>query len=234
MQALAIKGLLIGLVLLMWQFAGEAGYKDVSRDAFNPLQHRKWHADPSCKTPGGTAGVLIGDPPSSSLSLSVAGLDTTHLRSGDAVTAVLHIQNVGKDALWLPWADDPELIERPDAKGEFRYSEIGLYAALTQPGHQAYFHAPVRLYGAPDVLGTMFELQPRNWAQLRIRIPLECKPSPNVCNDLTSGPALLSFHLNESEDTVTYKECSIATGSTRLHSTSSQPVKVDVEVPDPS
>ena len=226
-----MKGLLIGLALLMGQSAGEAGYKDVSRDAFNPLQHRKWHADPSCKTPGGSTSVLIGDPPSSSLSVSVADLDTTHLRGGKSVTAVLHIQNVGKDALLLPWAVDPELIERPDIKGEFRYFEVGLYAALTQPGHQGYFHAPVQLYGAPDVSGTMLELRPLNWAQFRIRFPLECKPSPNVCNHLTSGPALLSFHLNESEDTVTYSKCSIASGSTRVHSVSSQPVKVDVEFP---
>jgi hypothetical protein len=234
MHAFAIKALLIGLALFLWQSPREAGYKDLSREAPNPIQNHKWNADPTCKAVGGVSGLGIGDPASPSLSLSVADLDTTRLRTGDSVTALLHIENAGKDSLWLPWTVDAELMERPDAKGEFRYSEIGVYAALTQQAHQADFYAPVRLYGAPDVLGSMLELQPGHWAQLRIRFPLECKRSPNHCDHLTSAPALLSFNLNESEDTVTYEKCSIARGSTRLHFASSQTIKVDVEFPDGS
>src|SRR5690348_13561451 len=163
MQSLAVQRLLICLALLVWQSAREVGYKDLSREDPNPIQNRKWHVDPTCRTLGGGGGG-IGGPASSSLSMSVTDLDTTRLRTGDTITALLHLENIGKDTLRLPWNVDAELMERPDDKGEFRYSEIGVYAALTQQGHQAYFYAPVRLYGAPDVSGSMLELQQGNWA----------------------------------------------------------------------
>ena len=209
----------------------EAGYKDLSREEPNPLRHLKAHTDPSCgNVGGGSASSSVGDPPAwYPLKLSIDDLGVGTLTLGTEFTAMVRVQNVGKESVQLPWLLDPQLFERPDQEGKYEYFDVSLLLTISQGKSSSHFLVPVRLYGSKSNPDSLVEVKPSEWLQLRTKIPLNCDGALFGCKDLLSGPANVNFAWNESRKTVAYQKCSIAGGSERGRYLTSEVLVRDID-----
>jgi hypothetical protein len=220
------------VLMLVSALAGQEGYKDLSQEAPNPLRYLKFHSAPSCANRGGgSASGSAGDPaPWYPLKLSMIDMDVNVLRLGSEFTAMLQLQNVGKDLVRLPWLLDAQALEQPDQNGNYEYSEVALSLTVSQGKYSTHFQVPVRLYGSNSNPESWIDLHPGSRLQVRVKIPLNCASALFGCKSLIAGPAQAIFAWTESKVNVAYQECSIASGSERGRYVSSEVLVRDIDV----
>ncbi len=207
------------------------GYKDLTNEQPNPIIHKRFPAAASCADGiiGGGGSFAVGCPPATyPFHLSLVSVDRTKFPLGGETTVLLRLENVGHDTAWMPWTTDPDLFERSDATGTYSYVDIDLMANLVEETGNAYFRIPVHLYGAEEVPGSLWELRPGQWVEVKLKLALDCKHDDCHCMRLGPGPAKLSVTLTESQRMEAYNECSIHGTSNRLRMLTSDRVPVEI------
>jgi hypothetical protein len=189
--------------------AQEVGRKDLTKVGANPLEHKKFKRDSSCDkdTSTGMGGSPCHNYP---FELSLLSANPREVQIGGEMIASLRLRNVGYRPASVPWITDPDRIELPDAGGYFRYSESRIVANITsEAGGGAYFFMAVRLYGAEEIPGSLQEIRPGEYVELKIKLVLDCETDQLHCRSLRAGPAKLSFTWINLELSDTYKKCGI-------------------------
>ena len=187
----------------------EVGYIDLTGVGANPLRYKKFIPDSSCNgTGGGGWGTAVGCPPNTyPFKLSLLSVDTSALSGNAAAFVLLRLQNVGHAEASVPWITDPDQIELPDADGKFRYAEAGLTATITQDGSTTRFIIPAHLYGTKGAPGTLKEIRPGDYVELRAGVVLDCNTAMPDCQSLKAGQGKLSIEWTETDNQVTYQKC---------------------------
>lgn len=188
--------------------AQEVGRIDLTKVGANPLKHKKFKRDASCDkdTSTGMGGEGFAYP----FGLSLLSAAPTEVQIGGEMIVSLRLRNVGYRPVSVPWITDPDQIEQPEADGYFRYSESHFRANIgSEDGGGAYFHMPVYLYGANEIPGSLREIRPGEYVELKIKLVLDCKTKEAQCRSLRTGPARLSFTWVNLELSETYEKCGI-------------------------
>jgi hypothetical protein len=210
--------------------AQQAGYNDLTNEGPNPLKHKKFIPDSSCEGGSGGSGAGAVCPPRTyPFVLSLLSLDTSELQVGGEVVALLRLRNVGHDPASVPWVTDPDQIELPDDNGTFKFSQADFTANIApDDGGTAHIFVPVHLYGAKEVSGSLQEVRPGEYVELRIALALDCKNGGFQCQFLKAGPAQLSFTWTEWDSYVTYEKCGMQSGKTTIRELTSDTAAVDI------
>jgi len=192
--------------------------KDLTQEAPNPLQHKKFHADSSCDgTADSRATTAIACPAATyPFVLSLLSVEPTEISIGGDATISLRLTNVGHDPASVPWTTDPDLIELPDENDSYEYLEANLTTILVPANGSAYFRIPVRLYGAKQVEGSLQQINPGESVDITIKLVLDCKSEDLHCRFLSPGATKLSITWSEYKRGAVYQKCRIDYSSTRL------------------
>lgn len=198
--------------------AQEVGYNDLTEVGANPLKHSKFSPDSNCEGGGGGLGSGIGCPPKTyPFELALMSVEGSELAIDGEVNVALRLSNMGRESAPVPWLTDPEQIELPDENGRFEFSQIDLRADIAQEGGRSgYISIPVHLYGAKKVPGSLQEVRPGEYVEIRIRLVLDSKNEELHFRSLKTGPARLSFTWTEWDFRVAYQRCGIQTRQTRI------------------
>jgi hypothetical protein len=124
-------------------------------------------------------------------------VDAGELSTGGEAIVLPRLRNVGRDVALVPWMTDPEQIELPDNDGTFNFSEADLRANIAQEGGTTYFSIPVHLYGAKEVPGSLQEIRPGEYVELKVSLVLDRKTALFDCRSLKRGPGRLSITYTE-------------------------------------
>jgi len=210
--------------------AQEVGYNDLTEVGANPLKYTKFIPDSSCNGgSGGGLGMGIGCPPKTyPFELLLLSVDTSELSMGGEAVVLLRLRNVGRDAALVPWIIDPEQIELPDHNGTFNFSEADLRANIAQDGGTTYFSIPVHLYGAKEVPGSLQEIRPGEYVELKVSLLLDCKTAVLDCRSLRAGSGRLSITWTELDNRVTYEKCGTERSESRTRELTSDSAVVSV------
>lgn len=210
--------------------AQEAGFNDLTEVGANPLKYKKFVPDDSCN--GGSGGLLagIGCPPQTyPFELLLVNLDTSDLPIGGEAIALLRLRNVGRDPASVPWITDPDQIELPDDRGSYKFSEAELRADIVQDrGGTTHIGIPVHLYGAKEVPGSLQEIRPGEYVEMKIALVADCETHGVQCQSLKTGPARLSFTWTEEDSRETYEKCGIQSSRIRTRELASNAAAVIV------
>jgi hypothetical protein len=195
----------------------EVGYQDLTDVEPNPLKYKKFVPDRACNGgSGGGLGMGIGCPPNAyPFELSLLSVDTSELSIGGEAIILLRLRNMGRDAASVPWITDPDQIELPDDNGTFNFSEADLRANIAQDGGTTYFSIPIHLYGAKEVPGSLQEIRPGEYVELKLSLVLDCKTAVLDCRSLRVGSGRLSITWTELDSRVTYEKCGTQRGDSR-------------------
>ncbi|HXH48718.1 MAG TPA: hypothetical protein VNM47_05050, partial [Terriglobia bacterium] len=196
----------------------------------NPLRYKKFIPDNSCNGMiDGWWGTAIGSPARSCpFELLLLSVDTSELTDDIAVFVLLRLQNVGHEAASVPWITDPDQIELPDGNGNFDFVEADLRAKIAQDGGTTYFRIPVRLYGAKDAPGSLKEIRPGDYVELRVGVVLDRSAAMLGCQSLRAGQGKLSVTWTESDNRVSYEKCGTHGGSSTATELTSNSVLMSV------
>ena len=210
--------------------AQEVGYKDLTDVAPNPLRYNKFIPDSACNPgSGGGLGLGIGCPPNAyPFELSLLSVDTSELSVGGEAVILLRLRNVGRDAASVPWITDPDEIELPDHNGTFGFSEADLRANIAQEGGTTYFGIPVHLYGAKEVPGSLQEIRPGEYLELKVSLVLDCKTAALGCRSLSVGSGRLSITWTDLDSRVTYEKCGTQRSESRTRELTSDSAVISV------
>ncbi len=220
--------------------AQEVGYKDLTREDPNPLKHKKFVSDSSCKGVSGGAGGSFDCPRKTyPFQLLLLSVDPSEIQVSGEVIAILRLRNVGHDPALVPWATDPDQIELPDDNGTFDFVEADFAANIVPDGgdaraHAGYVQIPVHLYGAKEVPGSLQEVRPGEYVELAIRLVLDCKTEMHQCQSLEPGSARLSFTWTELDSRETYKKCGTESNQTEIRQLTSDAAAIRVGEITPS
>lgn len=182
----AVKKLLIlafsMFVLAVSSISQEAGYKDLAevelREAKAPIGGGS-----------GSCGFSSHEPaPTTSLNITLISVDQTRYVMGDDVESVVKLTNVGKGPVLLPWDPHTADFEERALDGDYRYVGISMLLELSDGwGKGKELMAAWHLFGSPDVAGSLLELQPGNWVQVRAKSKLQFFPDNEFQHRLYSG-----------------------------------------------
>lgn len=180
-----MKKLLI-LAFSMFVFAvssisQEAGYKDLAeielREAKEPIGGGS-----------GSCGISSHEPaPTTSLNITLMSVDQTRYVLGDDVESVVKLTNVGNGPVLLPWDPHTADFEEKALDGDYRYVGISMLLELSD-GREKFLIAGWHLFGSADVAGSLLELQPGNWVQVRAKSKLQFFSDNEFQHRLYSGP----------------------------------------------
>jgi hypothetical protein len=181
----AVKKLLI-LALFICPFAvssifQEAGYKDLV-----DLELRAAEA-PIGGGSGSCGGASHEPPPTTSLDITLLSLDKSRYLMGDDVEFVVKVTNAGNQPVLLPWDPHGADFEEKAAGDDYRYVSISMLLELSD-GREKELMTGWSLFGSPDVAGSLLELQPGNWVQVRAKSGLEIYSDNEFQHRLHSGP----------------------------------------------
>lgn len=210
--------------------AQEFAYRDLTQEPANPLQHRKFHLDSDCaglEGGGGTTGLAC-PPATYPFAFSLLNVEPTEIPVGGETTVLVRLTNVGHDPAAVPWITNPDLVELPDENGSYEYLEADLTADLVPANGSAYFRIPVRLYGAKEVEGSLRQINPGEWAEIKIRLALDCRSDDLHCQFLSPGAAKLSIIWSEYKRGAIYQKCRIDSSSTRLRELLSNSANIEI------
>lgn len=225
MPFLAVATLLVDISVT----AQEAGFNDLTTVGANPLMYKKFASDSSCHGGSGGGRMGIGCPPATyPFELLLIGLDSANLTIGGAAVALLRLRNVGNVPATVPWSADPDEIELPDDDGSFKFVEADFGASIAQEGGRSYIIIPVHLYGAKDVPGSLQEIRPGEYVELKIAVVIDCGAQGTQCQSLKAGPAKLSFIWTENDTRVIYEKCGTQSFQTRIRQLSTKAEDVSV------
>jgi len=210
--------------------AQEVGYNDLTEVGANPLKYTKFLPDSGCSGgSGGGLGVGIGCPPKTyPFELSLLNMDTSELSIGGEAIILLRLRNVGRDAALIPWITDPDKIELPDDNGTFNFSEADLRADIAQDSGTTHFFLPVHLYGAKEVPGSLQEIGPGEYVELKISLVLDCKTAALGCQSLRVGPGRLSITWTDLDTRVTYEKCGTQRNESRTRELTSDSIVLSI------
>lgn len=210
--------------------AQEVGYNDLTEVGANPLKYTKFIPDSSCNGgSGGGLGMGIGCPPKTyPFELLLLSVDTSELPIGGEAIVLLRLCNVGRDAALVPWITDSEQIELPDQNGTFNFCEADLRANIVQDGGTTYFSIPVHLYGAKGIPGSLQEIRPGEYVELKVSLVLDCKTAVLDCRSLRAGSGRLSITWTELDARETYGKCGIESSRTRIRELTSDAAAISV------
>jgi len=209
--------------------AQEVGYNDLTTVGANSLKHSKFSPDSSCNDMGGGGlGMAIGCPPKTyPFTLSLLVVDTSELPIDGELIILLRLRNVGHDSAFVPWLTDSGQMELPDDNGKFRFCQADLRADIRQEsGGTAHISIPVHLYGAREVPGSLQEIRPGEYVEIRVRLILDS--GNEEIHSLKAGPATLSFTWTEWDSQVTYEKCGIQTSQSRSRELTSDAAVMNV------
>lgn len=197
------------LIVLPAMAQEEIGYNDLTGVGANPLMYKKFIPDSSCNGLfGGGWGTAFGSfPKTYPFELSILSVDASELSDDSEAFVLLRLQNVGHDAASVPWITDPDQVEMPDGNGNFDFLKAELRANILQDGGTTYIGIPVRLYGAKEAPGTLQEIRPGDYVELRVGVVLDCSDGMPRCGSLKSGQGNLSITWTESDNRVSYEKC---------------------------
>lgn len=210
--------------------AQEVGYKDLTKEEANPLKHKQFVLDRSCTGGGRGSSTGIGCPPKTyPFDLLLLSVDTSEPQIDGELIALLRLRNAGQDPALVPWITDSDQIELPDETGTFKFSRADLRANITEEGDAtAYMEIPVHLYGAKEVSGSVQEVRPGEYIELRIKLVLACGSEELHCQFLKPGPAKLSFTWTEWDSRERYKKCGIESSRERIRELTSNNAAIEV------
>ena len=212
MACLLLTTLLVAVPLA----AQEVGYNDLTAMGANSLKHSKFSPDSSCNgMSGGRFGTGIGCPPKTyPFTLLLLAVDTSELPIDGELIILLRLSNVGHDSAFVPWLTDSGQVELPDENGTFGFCQADLRADIRQEGGgTAHIGIPVHLYGAREVPGSLQEIRPGEYVEMRVKLILDSKNEE--LHSLKAGSATLSFTWTEWDSRVTYEKCGIQTSQSR-------------------
>jgi hypothetical protein len=208
----------------------EVGYNDLAEVGANPLKHSKFSSDSRCGGRGGGLGSGISCPPETyPFELALMSAEGSELAIDGEVNVALRLSNIGRESALVPWLTDPEQVELPDDNGSFEFSQIDLRADISQEGSRsAYISIPVHLYGAKKVPGSLQEIRPGEYVEIRVRLVLDSENEELHFRSLKAGPARLSFTWTEWDSGVVYERCGIQTRQTRIRQLTSDATDMSV------
>jgi len=222
--------LVVLILIAVLVSAQEFAYKDLTQEPPNPLQHRKFHLDSDCAGLEGGGGTMSLACPAATypFAFSLLSVEPTEIPVGGEVTLLSRLTNVAHDPASVPWITDPDLVELPDENGSCEYLEADLTSNLVPANGSACFRIPVRLYGAKEVEGNLHQINPGEWAEIKIRVVLDCKSEDFRCNFLSPGAAKLRITWSEYKRGAIYQKCRIDNSSSRLRELLSNPANVEI------
>jgi len=216
--------------------AEPTGYKDLTQEAPNPLQHKKFHFDSSCDGTENSNGTTAIACPAKTypFALSLLDVEPKDISIGGEAVVLLRLTNVGHDPAIVPWGTNPDLIELPNENGSYEYLESNLTASLVSARGSARFRIPVSMYGTEEVEGTIKQINPGDSVEIRSKLALDCKSEERRCSLLSPGIAKLSFIWSEHRRGAIYEKCKIDYSSTRLRELLSDTAIVEIQENDAS
>jgi hypothetical protein len=158
----------------------EAGYKDLVdielREAKEPFDGGS----------GSCGGGSHEPPPTTLLEVTLLSVDKSRYAMGDDVEFVAKLTNAGNEPVLLPW--DPHMadFEEKAAGDDYRYIDISLLLKLSG-GQEKELMAGWSLFGSPDLAGSLLELQPGSWVQVRAKSKLQFFSDNEFQHRLYSG-----------------------------------------------
>lgn len=187
----------------------EVGYKDLV-----DIELRTAEA-PIGLGSGSCGGASHEPPPTTSLDIILLSLDKSRYVMGGDLEFVVEITNVGNEPVLLPWDPHTADFEEKALGGDYRYVGISMLLELSD-GREKELMTGWDLLGSPDVAGSLLELQPGNWVQVRAKSELEIFSDNEFTHRLYSGPETdLTIRPSLLADTVTVSH---RQGKAYLHS----------------
>jgi hypothetical protein len=86
----------------------------------------------------------------------------------------------------------------------------------------------VHLYGAKEVPGSLQEIRPGEYVELKLSLDLDCKTSVLECRSLRVGAGRLSVTWTELDSRVTYEKCRTQRSESRTRELTSDSAVVNV------
>lgn len=177
----------------------EAGYKDLVDIELRTAEAPIGGGSGSC---GGASHEL---PPRTSLDITLLSLDKSRYVMGDDLEFVVKITNKGNEPVLLPWDPHEADFEEKASGDGYRYVNVSVLLELSD-GREKELMAGWDLLGSPDVAGSLLELQPGNWVQVRAKSKLEIFTDNEFQHRLYSGPETdLTIRPSLLVDTVTVR-----------------------------
>jgi len=169
----------------------EAGYKDLVaielREAEAPM--------------GGGSGSCSGGshepPPTTLVDVTLVSLDKSAYAMGDDFEFVAKVTNVGKEPILLPWDPHEADFEEKAAGEDYRYASVSMLLELSD-GLEKEMITGWSLFRSPDLPGSLLEVQPGDWVQVRAKSKVEIFSDNEFqhrlysATDLKIGPSLLA------------------------------------------
>lgn len=116
---------------------------------------------------------------------------------------MVKITNVGNEPVLVPWDPHEADFEEKASGDGYRYVSISVLLELSD-GRAKELMTGWDLLGSPDVAGSLLELRPGNWVQVRAKSKLEIFSDNEFKHRLYSGPEIdLAIRPSLLADTVT-------------------------------
>lgn len=159
----------------------EAGYKDLVDIELRTAEAPMGGGSGSC------GGSSHEPPPTTSVDITLLSVDKSRYTMGDDLEFLVKITTVGNEPILLPW-DPHEADFEEKAKGDdYRLVGISMLLELSD-GREKELMTGWDLLGSPDVAGSLLELQPGDWVQVRAKSKLEIFTDNELQRTLYSGP----------------------------------------------
>ena len=158
----------------------EAGYKDLVGTELREVN------EPIGGGSGGCGGGSHEPAPTTLLDVTLQSVDKSRYAMGDDVEFMAKLANVGNEPVLLPW--DPHMadFEEKAAGDDYHYVSITLLLELSD-GREKELIAGWGLFGSPDVAGSLLEVRPGDWVQVRAKSKLEFFSDNEFQHRLYSG-----------------------------------------------
>jgi hypothetical protein len=171
----------------------EAGYKDLVGIELREVK------EPIGGDSGSCGGGSHEPAPTTSLDVTMQSVDKSRCVMGDDVEFVVKLTNTGNEPVLLPW--DPQMadFEEKGAGDDYHYVSISVLLELSD-GRAKEMMTGWSLFGSPDLAGSLLEVRPGDWVQVRAKSKIEIFSDNEFQHrlysgsetDLKIGPSLLA------------------------------------------
>lgn len=136
---------------------------------------------------GSCGGAGHEPPPRIKLEITLLSLDESHCLLGDDMILDIKVLNVGKEAVMLPWYPHTADFEKRADGQDYRYASISTGLEISDDHGKGQIWA-FNLYGSTEVAGSLLELKPGNWVQVRAETRLATNSDDEFWRRLVSTP----------------------------------------------
>ena len=158
----------------------EAAYKDLVGIELRAVKEPIGGGSGSC------GGASHEPAPATLLDIIMLSVDKSRYVMGDDVEFMVKLTNAGNEPVLLPWNPHGADFEETAAGDDYRYVSISMLLELSD-GREKGLMTGWSLFGSPDVAGSLLELQPGNWVQVRAKSKLEMFSDDEFLHKLSSG-----------------------------------------------